>query len=136
MPSPSKSGSFVSCPTFCLIVPFTSWTFPAISFSVLGFIFFTFLNKAFVSSLARLRAGFLAHHKRDKNGYLFTSEHIPVCLLFPPRSSGRPLGRPSRAEARAQRQPRQPDYFCRSNLWRISGQNSLTILLMLAASSC
>src|ERR1700687_2472702 len=29
-----------------------------------------------------------------------------------------------------------PDYFCRRNLWRISGQNSLAMLLMLAASSC
>ena len=38
MPSPSKSGSFVSSPTFSLIVPFTSWTLPEISFSVLGFI--------------------------------------------------------------------------------------------------
>src|ERR1700686_398625 len=26
--------------------------------------------------------------------------------------------------------------FCRSSLWRISGQNSRTMLLMLAASSC
>ena len=33
-------------------------------------------------------------------------------------------------------EPRQPGYFCRSNLWRISGQNSLMMLLRLAASSC
>jgi len=31
---------------------------------------------------------------------------------------------------------RRPDYFCRRNLWRKSGQNSLTRLLRLAASSC
>lgn len=28
------------------------------------------------------------------------------------------------------------DYFCRRNFWRISGQNSLMMLLRLAASSC
>src|SRR5882762_7349391 len=73
IPSPSKSGSFVSSPTFSLIVPFTSCTLPAISFFVLGFIFLPLTSPGFGQS----------HHlKQEEGGHLFTSRHNERLVAF------------------------------------------------------
>src|SRR5579864_939578 len=89
-PSASKSGLFVSWPTFSFIFPFTSWTWPAISFSVLCLISFLPRNDLNYCKQLGHASALRPHHKPEsaefenlafRNHELKRSQ-LPIALLL------------------------------------------------------